>query len=44
MSLTTGAHITQHQWTPLPLPQDAVNRVAAIGHQQGMPSIITYAN
>ena len=44
MSLTTGTCITQHRWTPLPLPQDAVNRVAAIGRQQGMPSVITYAN
>ena len=44
MSLTTGARITRHRWTPLPLPQDAVNRVAAIGCQQDMPSVITYAN
>ena len=44
MSLTTGGRITRHQWTPLPLPQDAVRRVVAIGHQQGMPSVITYAN
>ena len=44
MSLTTGARITRHRWTPLSLPQDAVNRVAAIGRQQGMPSVITYTN
>ena len=43
MSLMTSACITRHWWTLLPLPQDAVNRVAAIGHHQGMPSVITYA-
>ena len=24
MSLTSGACITRHQWTPLPMPQDAI--------------------
>jgi len=27
MSLTTGRHLNQNHWTPLPMPQDVIDRV-----------------
>ena len=44
LSLTSGSHIICHRWTPLPMPQEVVHRITQLGHAQGMPSCITYAN
>ena len=44
MSLSSGAQITRHRWTTLPMPQEAIERVNQIGRNQGMPSTITYAD
>ena len=44
MSLTSGAKVIRYQWTKMPIPTDAINRVYHIGQQQGMPSTITYSN
>ena len=44
MSLSSGARITRHRWTTLPMPQEAIERVNQIGLNQGMPSTITYAD
>ena len=35
MSLATGRRITREHWTPLPMPQDAIDRVNALGQSQG---------
>ena len=43
-SLTSGCRIVHHHWTPLPMPQEVILCVSPIGHAQGMPSRITYAN
>ena len=43
-SLTSGCHVVRHCWTALPMPQEVILRVSQIGHAQGMPSCITYAN
>ena len=44
MSLATGAQICCHQWTELPLPRDAIERVNKLGKAQQMPQTMTYAN
>ena len=44
MSLTSGERVVRYRWTELPMPQEAIARVSAIGRAQGMPSTITYAN
>ena len=43
-SLTPGCHVVHHHWTALPMPQEVILRISQIGHAQGMPSRITYAN
>ena len=43
-SLTSGCRIVCHCWTALPMPQEVILCVSQIGHAQGMPSHITYAN
>ena len=44
MSLAPGAWICRHQWTELPLPRDAIERVNQLGKAQQMPQTMTYAN
>ena len=44
VSLTSGSRIIHHCWTLIPMPQEVVHRITQIGHAQGMPSRITYAN
>lgn len=44
MSLTSGKRVVHYRWTELPIPQDMINRVSAIGCWQKMPSTVTYAN
>ena len=43
-SLMSRCRIIRHHWTALPMPQEVVHRITQIGHAQGMPSRITYAN
>ena len=43
-SLTSGCCVICHCWTALPMPQEVILHVTQIGHAQGMPSHITYAN
>ena len=43
-SLTSGCCIVHHHWTALSKPQKIIVCVSQIGHAQGMPSRITYAN
>ena len=43
-SLTSGCRIVRHHWTALPMSQEVILRVSQIGHTQGKPSRITYAN
>jgi hypothetical protein len=42
MSLVTGRVVRRNRWNELPMPQDVVDRVSAIGHQQGMPQTLTF--
>jgi len=44
MSLTSGARIIRHRWTPLPMPSDAIQRVTQMGRAQHMPSTVTFAD
>ena len=44
MSLTSGAWISRHRWTELPMPHEAIDRVTAIGRSQHMPDTVTYSN
>ena len=39
MSLSTGARISRHQWTELPLPDTAIARVNALGFHDEQPLI-----
>ena len=44
MSLTSGARISCHHWTELPMPCEATDHVTAIGRSQHMPDTVTYSN
>ena len=44
LSLTSGSRVRRNRWTPMPMPQEVVSRVNAIGLRQKMPTKITYAN
>jgi hypothetical protein len=44
MSLTLGECLAHYCWTELPMPQEAIDCVSAIGQHQRMPPTITYAN
>ena len=44
MSLTSGARLVRHRWTPLPMPSDAIQRVTQMGRAQHMPSTVTFAD
>ena len=44
LSLTSGSRVRRNHWTDMPMPQDVIARVNAIGLRQKMPSKITYAN
>jgi hypothetical protein len=39
LSLATGACISRHQWTSLPMPDTAIARVEALAKQEGQPLI-----
>ena len=43
-ALTSGAQITRHHWTPLPMPCEAIDQIYHIGCCQGIPTTIIYAN
>jgi hypothetical protein len=42
MSLTTGRRISRNRWTPLPMPQDVINRIIELGQQQHMAEGIEF--
>jgi hypothetical protein len=44
MSLATGRKLHRYRWTSLPMPQDAIARVTALGARQGMPKTLTFAD
>ena len=44
MALASGAWISRHQWTPLPMPREAIDRISHIGQNQGMPATIMYTD
>ena len=39
LSLTTGACISRHQWTVLPMPESAIARVETLAKDEGQPLI-----
>jgi hypothetical protein len=39
LSLATGARISRHQWTALPITESAISRVEALAHLDGQPLI-----
>ena len=44
MSLVTGQKIHRHCWTPMPMPQEVIDLVSAMGAQQRMPLTLTFAD
>ena len=44
MSLMTGCQLLHDHWTELPMPHDAVTHVGHMGHAQGMPKSLTFAD
>ena len=44
MSLTSGAWISCHSWTELPMPREVIDHVTATGRSQHMPDTVTYSN
>ena len=44
MCLRTGRRLHRFAWTPLPMPEDAITRVTALGAQQGMPKTLTFSD
>ena len=44
LNLSTGARITRHRWTDLPMPQDVINRVSELGQAQRMPPTLTFGD
>jgi hypothetical protein len=41
---STGKRIHRHRWTELPMPDNVIDRVNALGRQQGMPRTLTFAD
>jgi hypothetical protein len=44
LSLRHGRVLRRTRWDELPMPQDVIDRVSAIGHLQGMPQILTFSD
>jgi hypothetical protein len=44
MSLSMGRRFLQNRWMELPMPNDAIAHVGELGHQQGMPKTLTFAD
>ena len=44
MCLRTGRRLHRFAWTPLPMPEDAITWVTALGAQQGMPKTLTFSD
>jgi len=42
MSLTTGRKITRNHWTELPMPQDVIDRVNALGRRSNAANNLTF--
>ena len=44
LSLMTSRHLLHDQWTELPMPHDAIACVGDLGHMQGMPKSLMFAD
>ena len=44
LNLSTGDTIVRHRWTVLPMPQDVIDRISALGSTQRMPLTLTFAD
>ena len=44
MCLSTGGRITRDRWTDLPMTREVIQWVTEMGHQQGMPATLTFAD
>ena len=44
MCLRTGRRLPRFTWTPLPMPEDAITWVTALGAEQGMPKTLTFSD
>ena len=42
LNLRTGTRIHRRRWTPLPMPQDVIDRVNQLGSGDGMPKLLTF--
>jgi len=44
LSLMTRKRLLRHQWTALPMPQDAIDQINEMGRLQNMPRRLAFAN
>ena len=44
VNLNTGARVTRHVWTELPMPTHVIERVNNMGRLQGMPLTLTFGD
>jgi hypothetical protein len=42
MNLRTGKKLSPHKWKVLPMPQEVINRVNAMGKSDGQPDLLTF--
>jgi hypothetical protein len=42
LNLRTGKRITRRRWTPLPMPQEVIDRVNQLGVADGQPELLTF--
>lgn len=42
LNLRTGRIITRRNWTDLPMPQEVIDRVNALGRAEGQPELLTF--
>ena len=42
LNLRTGQMLTRRSWTQLPMPQEVINRVDALGSSEGQPELMTF--
>ena len=42
LNLHTGHKITQHQWTPLPMPKEVIAHVEQLAKAEGQPELLQF--
>ena len=42
LNLQMGKQIICHKWTPLPMPQEVIDHVNALGKADGQPDLLTF--